>query len=229
MRQSSMIPGLVAVLALAACAPTQPPSQADAAAASAPVVAPPPPPEPTAGTAAPIFSQLVYFHVPTRFVSVYEKRQGAGYVHEWLPPGETTANWTQMVSATGFESLAAKHRDATPKALATNIAAGFQRACPTSFVAKSFYEGQLFSHDAFVMVVGCGSAAASGGHSETTAITVIKGAKDFYTLQWAERGNPTQAPQIDDALWASRIKTLMPFKLCPIKKKEKAPYPSCVA
>jgi hypothetical protein len=181
------------------------------------------------GAIAPIFSQLVYFHTPTHFVSVFEDTHGDSYIQEWVLPGESVSNWTQMLTVTGARDVSTKHPDATPKAFASGIAGGFQRACPTSFVAKGIYEGQLNALDTFIMVVSCGNAAASAGHSETAVIAVVKGEKDFYTLQWSQRGNATPAPlDIDVNMWAGRMKALMPLKLCSIVPGEQAPYPSCV-
>ncbi|MDC6131314.1 hypothetical protein PPH41_26110, partial [Burkholderia gladioli] len=62
------------------------------------------------------------------------------------------------------------------------------------------------------------------------AITVVKGAKDLYTLQWAQRGPLSTKPlDIDAAMWLQRVRNLMPLKVCPIVPGEKAPYPSCSA
>ncbi len=57
----------------------------------------------------------------------------------------------------------------------------------------------------------------------------IKGAADYYSIQWAERG-PASAKPIapDDARWGDRFKQLSPIKLCPLVPGEAAPYPSCV-
>jgi hypothetical protein len=178
---------------------------------------------------APIFSQLVYFHTPANFVSVFENTHGVRYIHEWVLPGESVSNWTQMLTVTGAQDVSAKHPEATPKVFASSIAGGFQRACPSSFAAKGIYEGQLNARDAFIMVVSCGNAAASAGHSETAMIAVVKGEKDFYTLQWSQRGDAMPTPMdIDVNMWAGRMKSLMPLKLCSIVPGEQPPYTSCV-
>lgn len=94
------------------------------------------------GVIAPIFSQLVYFHAPDNFVSVFENTHGDRYIHEWVLPGESVSSWTQMLTVTGAQDASAKHPGATPEAFASGIASGFQRACPSSFTAKGIYEGQ---------------------------------------------------------------------------------------
>jgi hypothetical protein len=58
----------------------------------------------------------------------------------------------------------------------------------------------------------------------------VKGAKDFYTLQWTERGHDSaQPPAIDTAYWGRQLARLTPIRLCPIVPGESAPYPSCAA
>ncbi|TAM00609.1 MAG: hypothetical protein EPN70_21790 [Paraburkholderia sp.] len=181
------------------------------------------------GAVAPIFRQLVYFRVPVSFVSVFEETHGDRYIHEWVLSGESVSNWTQMITLTGAQNVSQRHPEATPKAFAGAIASRFQRTCPTSFSAKGIYEGQLNAQDTFILVVGCGNAPTSAGHSETAVIAVVKGENDFYTLQWAQRADATPTPKdIDVNLWAGRIKSLMPLKLCPIVAGERPPYPSCV-
>ncbi len=224
-RSTALIAGSLLTLTLAAGAHAQQAApaagqSAQPAAQGLPVIA----------TIAPIFNQLVYFRLPTRFVSIYEGTHGDDYAHEWVLPGETATSWTQMITLTGAQNVIAKHPEADAKSYATSIAAGFQKACPDTFSAKGIYDGKLNGSDAFSMVVSCGNAKASAGHSETTAITVVKGAKDLYTLQWAQRGTQSTRPvPIDGNMWLQRVRNLMPLKVCPIVPGEKAPYPSCSA
>jgi hypothetical protein len=181
------------------------------------------------GIIAPVFSQLMYFHVPAHFVPVFEKTSRAGYIHEWVLPGESVSDWTQMVTATGAADLSVTHPEITPRGFAQVIAGGFKRACPSSFTATQLYEGKLNAQDTFIVVVSCGDAPTSAGHSETSVIAVVKGEKDFYTLQWAQRADPTPTPiSIEPNMWGARIKALLPLKLCPIVPGETAPYPSCI-
>ena len=60
-------------------------------------------------------------------------------------------------------------------------------------------------------------------------IIAIKGERDYYTIQWAERSGASTTPiQFDEKKWMERLKRLTPVKLCPIVPGETAPYPSCV-
>jgi len=78
-------------------------------------------------------------------------------------------------------------------------------------------------------VIGCGSVdSGPARHSETALLIAIKGTSDYYTIQWAERGQATDKPPIDDEKWSARLRELRPVDLCPIVAGEAAPYPSCV-
>ena len=186
----------------------------------------------TVGTISPVFDQLLYFQMPTAFTTVYEKAREADYIREAVLQGESADNWTQMVTVTGRKNLAADHPDETPRQFGQAIVDGYRQACPTTLAVRKLQEGPLYGNDTLVMVVSCGlvsAPAGSGGRSETAAIAVVKGAKDFYTLQWAERGGPSNKPlPIDAKRWAARMKRLMPLKLCAIVPGEAPPYPSCV-
>lgn len=178
---------------------------------------------------APVFSQLLLVGQPAGFRSAFENTKGSFYVHEWVPSGETVDNWTKMMTVTGLKDLAANSA-ATPKSVLNGMAAGFQRACPSSYSAQSVAEGKLSGFDAFMAVVSCGASPSTGGKSsETALIMVVKGQSDYYTFQWAERSAPSSGPiAIDVPAWAGKWKLMSPVKLCPIIPGEAPPYPSCV-
>jgi len=68
-----------------------------------------------------------------------------------------------------------------------------------------------------------------GTYSETAIIATIKGEKDYYTLQWSERGESSAAPlSLDREKWLERFKKLQPIKICDLIVGEKAPFPSCL-
>lgn len=182
------------------------------------------------GRIAPIFGQLVYFHAPDAFHPAFENTRGSNYIQESVLPDQTVTQWTEMITVTGVRDFTVIHPEVTPRMFAMNISAGFQRACPASFTGRGVQEGQINGVNDFMMIVSCGTSPTTDGRtSETAVITVLKGEKDFYTLQWAERGPPSSAPMnIDVPMWGARMKRLMPLKLCQIIPGETAPYPSCV-
>lgn len=179
-------------------------------------------------TITPIFSQLVAFSFPKGFVPAFEDAKNGQYIHESVLAGESVKRWSQMVTITGAKGLAS-NPNVTPARLAGGIADGFKRACPDSYTATGLGAIKFGSHDGFVAVASCGVANPVGEpHSESMLLIVIKGESDYYTIQWAERGEASKTPiKLDSAKWVDRLKRLSPIKLCPVVPGEQAPYPSC--
>lgn len=180
-------------------------------------------------TITPIFSQLVSFPYPKGFTPAFENAKGGQYIQESVLEGESVKKWSQMITITGAKGLAS-NPNVTPTRLAGGIAGGFKRACPDSFSTTGLGEVKFDNHDAFAAVVSCGIAMPTGEpYSESMLLIVIKGANDYFTIQWAERSAASKTPiAFDNAKWTDRLKRLTPVKLCPIVPGERAPYPSCV-
>ena len=178
----------------------------------------------------PVFSQLVSFAYPKGFAVAFEDAKNGSYIQESVPKGESVEQWTQMITVTGARDLALQ-ADMTPLRFTHGLAAGFQRACPDSYAAKGLGQVTLSGHEGFVSIISCGSvSAASGDHSESMLAIVVKGTRDLYTLQWAERGPASRTPMsLDQPVWTARLQQLMPLTLCPKIAGEKPPYPSCLA
>jgi len=177
-------------------------------------------------TVTPVFGQLVAFTLPKGFVPAFEDAKDGNYIQESVLAGENVNKWSQMITLTGGKGLVS-NSDLTPARFAGMLADGFKRACPDSY--STLGPGSIkLSDPGFVAVVAsCGVANAP--HSESTLIIVMKGKSDYYTLQWSERGAPSQTPiKLDQAKWQDRLKKLAPIKLCPIIPGEKEPYPSCI-
>jgi hypothetical protein len=179
----------------------------------------------------PIFGQLVMFTLPSGFVTAFEQPSATSYIREAVLRGETVDAWSQMVTVTGVKGLAEKP-GITAQYFAAQLAAGFQKACPTTFAVKPLGPTRVAGgEDAFVAIASCGKlGAAAQQHSETALIVAIKGTSDVYTVQWAER-TPSNAENltIDESKWKSRLEKLAPVRLCPIIPNEPAPYPSCTS
>jgi len=181
------------------------------------------------GVITPIFSQLVMFSFPKGFVPAFENTKGGSYIQESVLTGENVNKWTQMITITGAKNLAL-NPNANPKGFADIMAGGFKSVCPNSFNATSLGENNFGIYSAFSAVISCGTASPTKEqYSESMLLIVIKGDKDYYTIQWAERGDASEIPiKFDSTKWTDRLKKLMPVKLCPIVPGEAAPYPSCV-
>jgi len=178
----------------------------------------------------PIFSQLVVFSLPKGFTTTaFESTKGSSYIRESVLPGESVEKWSQMVTVTGAKGLAS-NPNITPQIFAARMADGIKNVCPTSFAAVGLGAFKIGNYDAFAAITGCGIVQPiDKPYSETTLLIIIKGESDYYSIQWAERGASSPTPmKYDQEKWVGRLKTLAPFKLCPIVPGEPAPYPSCV-
>lgn len=179
----------------------------------------------------PVFSQLVAWPMPSGFARVNEETHANDYLFEAVREGDTLADWSQMVSLTGAAGLA-DYPQVTPRDFATRLAASFKQTCPDSYYGIELKAPIVDDYPTYAAVAGCGVVPGSSkpAHGETTLIVVIKGAHDYYTLQWSER-KPAQSepPRIDAALWSQRLATLMPIQVCDRVAGETPPYPSCTS
>ena len=176
----------------------------------------------------PIFDQLVTFTMPTNFAVVFENTKGGHYMREAVLKGETPERWTQMITVTGEKGMTLTP-GASPQIFAGTIAGGFKSACPDSFAARPLGATTFGRFEGFVAVIGCGRIdSGPTRHSETALLITLKGATDYYTIQWAERGPESDEPPVNDERWQARLRDLSPIDLCPIVPGEAAPYPSCV-
>lgn len=177
----------------------------------------------------PIFDQLVGFSLPNGFTMIYENTNGQIYMRESVLAGESAKKWSQMITVTGFKNFVANAK-VTPQSFANGMAGRFKNVCPTSFSGTGLGTFKLGSHDAFAAVISCGVAGSrDDSYSESTLLIVLKGKSDYYTIQWAERGDASANPvKFDESKWMDRFKRLTPIKLCPIVPGEPAPYPSCI-
>ncbi len=180
----------------------------------------------------PLFSQLLVHMYPAGFSTPVERTIRSGeYVREAVLEGETLHDWSQVITVTASEGFALD-LNITPQSVMGSFAAKFKKGCPASYSSLNNIskEPVLDGYDSLVAVLSCGESAPTGGKmSETTLIVVIAGYKDYYTLQWAERGAPSNTPiKIDKAKWQNRLSQLEPIKLCAIVPGEKSPYKSCL-
>jgi len=183
----------------------------------------------TIAAISPIFSELVMYSSPKGFRTVSERTNGKNYVREAVLQGETVERWSQMITVTGAKDLAS-NPNASPQWLVERITSGFKRACPDSFAVAALGPLKLSGHDGFAALASCGTLQSGADkHAGSALLIAIKGAADYYTIQWAERGPPSRgALPLDHAEWGKRFKTLNPIKICPVVPNEAAPYPSCL-
>jgi hypothetical protein len=184
--------------------------------------------QPGIATVVPVFSQLVRFSVPADFKMADEHNNGSFYIREHVPDGESADQWTRILELTGTRDLATS-AEATPQALLSRMAASFRGHCPDTFAMQELGPRRIDGYDGFVTIASCGRVRGKSGYSETAMMLAVKGTKDFYTLQWAERGTGSpHAPAIDRPYWEKRLAALGPIKLCAPVPGETPPYASCL-
>ena len=184
--------------------------------------------QPGVAMVVPVFSQLVRYSLPADFKIADEHNSGSFYIREHVPDSESSDRWTRMFQLTGTRDLATS-AGATPRALLSLMAAGFRGHCPDTFAMDELGPRRIDGYDGFVTIASCGRVRGKSGYSETAMMLAVKGTRDFYTLQWAERSSGApHAPAIDRAYWEKRLAALGPIKLCAPQPGETPPYASCL-
>lgn len=178
----------------------------------------------------PIFNQLVAFKMPLSFHIANEETSAHAYIRQAVPKGETAEQWTQMITVAGYKDVAI-NPGPPPAVLINTIASGFKKACPDTISVMDLGNPPIDGYPAALAFVGCGAMSrVDKTFSEAALVLVIKGSRDYYTIQWAERG-PAQArpAAFDKQKWKSRLGQLLPVFLCARIAGEKSPYPSCTS
>jgi hypothetical protein len=176
----------------------------------------------------PIFSQLVAYSLPDGFKPIFQDVKREFYIQESVLLGETVEQWTQMITVTGGKDMAAES-DWSPQVLLGYISDGFKNACRETFALKGIGALKVNGYDAYLAVAGCGTLFKEDKtYSETALILAIRGSKDMYTIQWAERGPASQFPDLNMEKWRARSDLLAPIKVCARVPGEPEPYPSCL-
>lgn len=186
---------------------------------------------PAAVTVAPIFGELLAHPIPAGFRPQHEQTSGQTYLRSMVLETDADNHWTQRILVSGTQGIASAG-GLTPKAVAMQIAGGFQKSCPTTFSGGQVLEGKTpTGHNLYIMIVSCGSHSLTNTRaptSETALVAVVQGDKNYYSVQWSERSPPTTtAPQADIQVWGKRLDAISPIFVCERKAGEAAPYPSC--
>lgn len=178
---------------------------------------------------APVWSRIVAWPLPAGFVSGHEEVSGESYLHEFIPEGESVQAWSEMITLTGGQGLAAQLGEGAVAAMADQLLQGYQGACPDSFSAFALDPPQVPGAEAvFAGQLGCGSLAGQD-HGEAMVFVIASGGGDLFTLQWALRAPPGPGQTgYDAALWDPMLGFLAAgLRLCPPVAGEEPPYPSC--
>jgi hypothetical protein len=171
---------------------------------------------------------LVAYSLPQGFKPASQEVKRESYIQEFVPLGETVNEWTQMITVTGAKGIAAES-NWSPQVFIGHIANGFKNTCRNTFAVKGIEALKVSGYDAYAAVTGCGTLSKEDKtYSEIALILAIRGSKDFYTIQWAERGPARQWPDFDMEIWRAKLDQLAPIKVCARVLGEAEPYPSCL-
>jgi hypothetical protein len=187
--------------------------------ATSPVLA-----EPTRAVT-PVFEQIVAYDLPEGFVPAFEDGNGATYLQESVPAGQTVESWGEMITLTAAAGAAGLG----PNGMLDSLAQGFAGACPASFGATLLQVGRVPGADAVAAAwLGCGTVAGAG-YGEEVVVIVAQGSRSLYSLQWAVRFNANPDPaRYSPGVWDRRLAALAAgFRLCDPVAGEGPPYPSC--
>lgn len=133
-----------------------------------------------------------------------------------------------MVTVTGARSVVSDPK-ATLVGFLAEVANGFRKLCPKTFAVLDLGNREFGGYTGHSSVMSCGGVLIDGHpHSETAVVLVVKGAADYYTFQWAERGETSPQPlRLEGEYWKQKLAQLEPLRLCAIQRGELPPYPSC--
>jgi len=177
-----------------------------------------------------VFGQFVSFPLPKGFVQVAEGVENNVFILQLVPIGESAIVWSQTIKFIGGNGFASGNPNSTPMQFSDSLADEFKRACPDSYATLGFGPVKFGGHDGFAAVMSCGILNSVGKpYSHSALLITVKGERNYYTLEWIERGPGSKTPlELDRAKWEDRFKQLIPIKLYPIIPEEKSPYPVCV-
>ncbi len=156
--------------------------------------------KPSIGVVQQVYNRAISIDLPRKFVTAYRQRSPAGYIVEYLPDGETLANWTQMITITSNPGVgAAKAEDAAIAAYAFG-----RNNCPGKLFRDLGPLKSTTSARARAVVIGCGAvgggdyAGAVAGAGERAAIAFLRDDENIWTVQYAERNLPGQSRALFD-------------------------------
>jgi hypothetical protein len=163
----------------------------------------------------PVFSQLVAMSMPPDVHPVFENTKDDYYIHEFVKNGENEDQWSEMITLSGRKN-AALTPQASAKTYVMNIFKGFQQACPQTFALEELGPQKIDGREGFAAIGSCGRVnAGQQSHSETAIILGIKGKSDMYTIQWAQRDQPSDHPlALARSTWTDRFSQLNPIRVC---------------
>ncbi len=131
--------------------------------------------------------------LPEGFKVASTNRQEGITLTEYIPQGDTSENWSEMVTVLVANGLG--HID--PNAFAQTIGNGWSAACPNSEVEK-IGDGEKTGYATSLWLLRC-PLNPQTGRAESLLMIVIQGKDSLYNIQYAFRSELTEA-ESDKAL-----------------------------
>jgi hypothetical protein len=164
----------------------------------------------------PIYNRVLSFKLPRPFVTAYRQQATGGYIVEYLPDGQTLANWTQMITVTSQRGVGAAQVE--DEALADYIFN--KRSCPgwvyrdLGAVASSTSARQRMIMLGCDVVQGSDYSKAVPGASERAAIMFLRDGENIWSVQFAERNLPGQSKPLFDPATAPALIARLAVQAC---------------
>ena len=153
-------------------------------------------------TSVPLYGRTLSFTLPAGMTLANDKGNGTNVLKEYVPKGETLANWTRLVTIQAYRGLG------SDPASTAEIAqrAFYPAACKVGPIYQD--NGERSVGDGLqrsLVVNGCASLPpgaypkALAGAGEQDFILIFRDDETIYTLNYAVRGKPFagKAPPID--------------------------------
>ncbi len=151
-----------------------------------------------------VWSRTLGFTLPRPFVPAFRSIARGTYLAEFIPDGQTVANWTRMVTASGSLGAGAAHLSDAELANAL-----FDRGSCQGRVFRDLGASPAPIVSRRTLIIGCGAAGQAG--SERAVIAFFRDTENSWTVQYAERGAATAT---FEARAVASLAALAPFVTC---------------
>jgi hypothetical protein len=164
----------------------------------------------------PIYNRVLSFKLPRPFVTAFRQQSPAGYIVEYLPDGQTLANWTQMITITSRPGVGAAQVE--DDALADFIFN--KRSCPGWLYRDLGAVPSPTTARQRVIVLGCDEVQGSDyskavpGASERAAIMFVRDGENVWSVQFAQRNLPGQKLPLFDPATAPAVIAKLAIQAC---------------
>ncbi len=148
-----------------------------------------------ANDSAEIYGQSLTVSLPLDWKKVRDRELGGMHSVEFVPEGQTMAEWQEIICLQGFEGMASR---VDVSEFLDAFAARYQESCQGDWIFDSF--GEMTEAQGVHAVIGCSRITnqhSTGGKSRYLAemgyFQVLAGPRDLYLLHRSTRGPDYQS------------------------------------